>query len=143
RSCDSRSRGANPLAGRFWKDTCIFAIEDDTQAGWDHVSGYRTTAYVVSPWTKRRKVVSTQYNQTGILRTIELILGLPPMNIMDATATPMSDCFADQADFTPFVAMPNHVPLNEMNPDPKKVSDGRLRRDALASARLPLDRVDQ
>ena len=65
------------------------------------------------------------------------------MNVLDATATPMSDCFSDQADFTPFVAMPNHVPLNEMNPDPKKVSDGRLRRDALASARLPLDRVDQ
>ena len=128
---------------RFWKETCIFAVEDDPQDGWDHVSGYRTTAYVISPYTRRRQVVSTQHNQTSILRTIELMLGLPPMNVLDATATPMSDCFSDQADFTPFVAMPNHVPLDEMNPDPKKVSDGRLRRDALASARLPLDRVDQ
>ena len=60
---------------RFWKETCIFAIEDDPQAGWDHVSGYRTTAYCVSPYTKRGKVVSTQYNQTSLLRTMELILG--------------------------------------------------------------------
>jgi DNA-binding beta-propeller fold protein YncE len=128
---------------RFWKETCVFAIEDDPQAGWDHVSGYRTTAYVISPYTKRGAVVSTQYNQTSLLRTIELILGLPPMNIMDATATPMFDCFTSQPDFTPFVAVPNRVPLDQMNPDPKKVSDPLLRRHALASARLPLERVDQ
>src|SRR5256885_15449232 len=64
---------------RFWKDTCILAIEDDPQSGWDHVSGYRTTAYVASPYTKRSEVVHTQYNTTSVLRTIELILGLPPM----------------------------------------------------------------
>ena len=128
---------------RFWKETCIIAIEDDPQAGWDHVSGYRTTAYVISPYTRRHQVVGTQYNQTSILRTIELMLGLPPMNLMDATATPMSDCFTDQADYAPFAAVPNHVPLDEMNPEPRKISDPRLRRDALASARLPLERADQ
>ena len=127
----------------YWKETCIFAIEDDPQAGWDHVSGYRTTAYVVSPYTKRGKVISTQYNQTGILRTIELMLGLPPMNLMDATATPMSDCFTDKPDYAPFAAVPNNVPLDEINPEPKKISDSLLRRDALASARLRLDQVDQ
>ena len=57
---------------KFWKDTCIFSIEDDPQAGWDHVSGYRTTALVISPYTKRGAVVSTQYNQTSLLRTMEL-----------------------------------------------------------------------
>lgn len=128
---------------KFWKETCIFAIEDDPQAGWDHVSGYRTTAYVVSPYTRRGTVISTQYNQTSLLRTIELILGLPPMNIMDASATPMTDCFTDKPDLTPFVAVPNRVPLDQMNPDPKKVSDPFMRRLAHASARLPLDRVDQ
>jgi YVTN family beta-propeller protein len=128
---------------RFWRDTCVLAIEDDPQAGWDHVSGYRTTAYVISPYTKRGAVVSTQYNQTSLLRTIELILGLPPMNLMDATATPMSDCFTEQPDFTPFSAVPNNVPLDQMNPDPKKVADPLLRRLARASARLPLDRPDQ
>ena len=50
---------------KFWPETCIFAIEDDPQAGWDHVSGYRTTFYVVSPYTKRRQTISTQYNHTG------------------------------------------------------------------------------
>lgn len=128
---------------KFWKDTCIFAIEDDPQSGWDHVSGYRTTAYVISPYTKRHAVVSTQYNQTSLLRTMELMLGLPPMNQMDATATPMFDCFTETPDFTPFVALANQVPIDEMNPNPKQVNDSQLRKDALVSAKLPLDKVDQ
>ena len=92
-------RGREPL--RFWTNTCIFAIEDDPQDGWDHVSGYRTTAYVASPYTRRGAVVHTQYNQTSLLRTMELMLGLPPMNQMDATATPMFDCFTDHAGLHP------------------------------------------
>ena len=128
---------------RFWSQTCILAIEDDPQAGWDHVSGYRTTAYVVSPYTKRRQVISTQYNQTSLLRTMELILGLPPMNQMDATATPMSDCFADTPELTPFVAATNNIPLDQMNREPKKISDSLLRKQAYASARLPLQKPDQ
>jgi hypothetical protein len=128
---------------RFWKETCIFAIEDDPQDGWDHVSGYRTTAYVASPYTKRGSVVSTQYNQPGILRTIELILGLPPMNQMDAAATPMFDCFTDVPDFTPYTAIPNNVPLDELNPEPRAIRDPTQRRYAEASARLPLDEIDK
>jgi DNA-binding beta-propeller fold protein YncE len=128
---------------RFWKETCIFAIEDDPQAGWDHVSGYRTTGYVVSPYTKRGKVINMQYNQTSILRTMELILGLPPMNQLDASATPMSDCFTDKPDFTPFTSVTNNVPLDEMNPEPKKISDSLLRKNAYASARLPLREPDK
>jgi hypothetical protein len=127
----------------FWTNTCIFAVEDDPQDGWDHVSGYRTTAYVISPYTKRRTVVSTQYNQTSLVRTIELILGLPPMNQMDATATPMFDCFAATPDFTPYDAVTNNVPLNEMNLNPKDISDAQLRQDALVSAKLPLQQEDQ
>ncbi len=127
----------------FWPKTCIFAIEDDPQAGWDHVSGYRTTAYVVSPYTKRGAVVSTQYNTTSILRTIELMLGLPPMNQIDATATPMSDCFTETPDFAPFIAVPTNIPLDEMNPNPKAISNALLRRNALTSAKLPLDQIDR
>jgi DNA-binding beta-propeller fold protein YncE len=127
----------------FWSNTCIFAIEDDPQDGWDHVSGYRTTAYVISPYTKRHAVVHTQYNHTSILRTMELILGLPPMNQLDATATPMFDCFMSRPDFTAFDAVMNNVPLDEINPEPKQISDGRLRKDALVSAKLPLDKEDQ
>ncbi len=102
---------------RFWPETCIFVIEDDPQNGWDHVSGFRTTAYVASPYTRRGVAVSTQYNQTSLLRTIELILGLPPMNQLDATATPMTDCFTNTPDLTPFSAVPNNIPLDQMNPE--------------------------
>jgi hypothetical protein len=128
---------------RYWKDTCIFAVEDDPQNGWDHVSGYRTTAYVVSAYTRLGAVIHTQYNQTSLLRTMELMLGLPPMNQMDATATPMFDCFTNQPDFTPFTAMANRVPIDQMNPEPKKISDALLRQDARVSARLPLKKEDQ
>jgi YVTN family beta-propeller protein len=128
---------------KFWTNTCIFAIEDDPQNGWDHVSGYRTTAYVASAYTKRGAVVNTQYNQTSLLRTMELMLGLPPMNQMDATATPMFDCFTNVPDFTAFNAVTNQVPLDEMNPEPKKISDSTLRHDAYVSAKLPLKKEDQ
>jgi DNA-binding beta-propeller fold protein YncE len=127
----------------FWTNTCIFAIEDDPQDGWDHVSGYRTTAYVASAYTKRHAVVHTQYNQTSLLRTMELILGIPPMSQFDATATPMFDCFTSAPDFSPFMAIANRVPLDEMNPSPKQIKDAQLRRDAVVSARLPLDAEDQ
>ena len=127
---------------RFWKETVIFAIEDDPQAGWDHVSGYRTTAYCVSPYTRRGGVIRTQYNTTSLLRTIEQILGLPPMNQFDATATPMFDCFTDVPDFSPFTAVMSNIPLDQMNPDPKKISDPLLRRNAYVSARLNFRKVD-
>src|SRR5690349_12820405 len=118
----------------FWKEMAIFGIEDDPQAGWDHVSGYRTTAYVISPFAKRKTVVSTQYNTTSILRTMEQILGLPVMNQFDASATPMSDCFTETPDFTPYTLVPANVALDQMNPDPVKITDAALRRDAIASA---------
>jgi YVTN family beta-propeller protein len=128
---------------RFWPETCIIAIEDDPQAGWDHVSGYRTTCYVVSPYTRRGQTVSTRYNQTSLIRTIELILGLPPMNQLDATAIPMNDCFTSEPDFTPFASVSNRVPLDQLNPDPKQVAHPVLRHDAIVASRLPLDEVDR
>jgi len=128
---------------KFWKETCILGIEDDPQAGWDHVSGYRTTCYVASPYTRRKAVVSTQYNQTSLLRTIELILGLPPMNQMDATATPMSDCFTDTPDITPYDALPNNIALDQTNPEARTVSHPLLRKHAFQSARLRIDLPDK
>ena len=128
---------------RFWPRTCIFVIEDDPQNGWDHMSGYRTVAFVASPYTKRGAVVSTQYNHTSVLRTMELILGLPPMNQMDATATPMFDCFTTTINLTPYTALTNNIPLDQMNAEPKKISDPLLRKQAYASARLPLAQADQ
>ncbi len=128
---------------RFWKEMAIFAIEDDPQAGWDHVSGYRTTAYCLSPYTKRGQTISTQYNTTSLIRTMEQILGLPPMNQFDASATPMFDCFTETADATPFDAVPNIVPLDQMNPDPQAILDPILRQDAIVSATLNFLEVDK
>ncbi|HRZ55548.1 MAG TPA: alkaline phosphatase family protein, partial [Candidatus Paceibacterota bacterium] len=127
----------------FWREMAIFGIEDDPQAGYDHVSGYRTTAYVASPYAKRGVVVSTQYNTTSLLRTMEQILGMAPMNQFDASATPMFDCFTDTPDEAPFKSVPNIVPLDEMNPDPKAIADPQLRRDALASSRMNFRQVDR
>ena len=128
---------------KFWKETAIFAIEDDPQAGWDHVSGYRTTAYCISPYTKRGEVISTQYNTTSIIRTIEQILGLPPMNQFDASATPMSDCFTEKADFTPFKALPANVPLDQLNTPVEIIKDALLRSNAVKSAMLNFREVDK
>ncbi len=128
---------------RFWPEVSLFAIEDDPQAGWDHVNGYRTTCYLAGPYVKRGQTVSTNYNQTSLMRTMELILGLPPMNQLDATASPMFDCFTESADLTPFDSVPNRVPLDQINPAPDKIADRILREDAMVSASLPLDKEDQ
>jgi len=127
---------------RFWKDTVVFGIEDDPQDGWDHVSGYRTTAYVISPYTKRGRTVRTPYNTVSILRTIEQILGLPPMNQFDAAALPMFDCFTETPDFTPFKAVPNLVPLDMMNPPKEAIDDPLLRELAVLSDQLDFKRID-
>ena len=103
---------------RFWKETAIFVVEDDAQNGSDHVDSHRTVALVVSPYTRRGGAVdSTMYSTTSMLRTIELILGLPPLSQHDAAATPMSNAFADAPDLTPFTHRPAQVPLYEMNAD--------------------------
>ncbi|MCB8994675.1 MAG: beta-propeller fold lactonase family protein [Bacteroidales bacterium] len=100
---------------RFWKNTVIFIVEDDSQAGWDHVSVYRTVALVVSPYSKLQTTVSLPYNQPSMVRSIEQILGLPPMNIQDAIATPMFACFNESPDFSAYQSLENEVPIDEMN----------------------------
>ena len=101
---------------KFWKETAIFVVQDDPQSGLDHVDGKRTVALCISPYTKRGEVISTQYNQNSILRTIELILGLSPMSQFDLVATPMVDCFTGKPNFTSYTALPNQIPLDQMNP---------------------------
>ena len=105
------------IAGsRFWDSTVVFVTEDDSQSGWDHVSSYRTTGLIISPYSVLNKTVHTNYNQTCIVRTIEQILGIPPMNIIDATALPMFDCFTTTKNAAyHFNYLPNNIPLNEMN----------------------------
>jgi YVTN family beta-propeller protein len=101
---------------RFWDSSVIFVVEDDSQNGWDHVSSYRTVSLVISPYSRLKTVNHTFYTQPSMIRTIEQILGLPPMNIQDAIAPPMTDCFGIEPDKTPFHALPNKIPIDEMNP---------------------------
>jgi len=97
----------------FATNTVIFVIEDDPQSGYDHVDGHRSICLVISPYTRRHQVVSSFYNQAGMLHTFERILGLRPMNQQDAMAPLMFDCFTNDPDFTPYVGLPNNVPLTE------------------------------
>jgi YVTN family beta-propeller protein len=101
---------------KYWAKTAIFVLEDDAQNGSDHVDAHRSIAFVVSPYTKRKFVDSTMYTTSSMLRTMELILGLPPMSQYDAAATPMYNCFTDKADLTPFKYLAARVDLSEKNP---------------------------
>jgi hypothetical protein len=100
---------------KFWAQTAIFVVEDDAQNGPDHVDAHRTTAFVISPYTKHGAVDSTMYSTSGMLRTIELILGFRPMSQFDAAATPMFNVFQADADLRPYEALPANVGLEERN----------------------------
>lgn len=99
----------------FWKESAIFILEDDAQNGPDHVDAHRSPAFVISPFTKRAAVDSTLYTTSGMLRTMELILGLPPMSQYDAAATPMYNAFQTTPVLTPFKARPARIDVTEKN----------------------------
>jgi YVTN family beta-propeller protein len=129
------------LKSRFADSTVIFVTEDDSQSGWDHVSAYRTTGFIISHYSRLKKTVHTNYNQTCMVRTIEQILGIPPMNVIDATALPMFDCFSASPDTLPYKALQNCIPLNEMN----KVTTsqtGKALKYARLSASPQFDHID-
>ncbi|MBI3209772.1 MAG: SMP-30/gluconolactonase/LRE family protein [Candidatus Solibacter usitatus] len=100
---------------RYWPETAIFIIEDDAQNGPDHVDARRTTGLVISPYTKRKALDSTLYTTSSMLRTMELLLGLPPMTQYDAAAMPMYASFTAKADTTPFTHVPPQVDVNAKN----------------------------
>lgn len=100
---------------RFWKEAAIFVLEDDAQNGPDHVDAHRSVALVISPYTKRHFVDHKMYSTSSMLRTMELILGLPPMTQYDAAATPMCNSFTSKPDFTPYQLREAMVDLEEKN----------------------------
>jgi len=126
---------------RFWKNTVIFVTEDDSQAGWDHVSAYRTTGFVISPYSRLQSKVSKNYNQTCIVRSIEQILGLPPMNIIDATALPMFDCFTNKPSNYTYQVIKNKIPLNKLSPKLSSLKGASLHY-AQQSLRPEYDHID-
>ena len=101
---------------RYWKDSAIFVTEDDSQDGVDHVDGHRTVGMAISPYVKRGRVNSDFFSIVNMYRTIQQILGLSPVNQFDDAAQPMFSVFTSKPDFTPYKALPNQIPLDEMNP---------------------------
>ncbi|WP_338870184.1 bifunctional YncE family protein/alkaline phosphatase family protein [Spirosoma sp. SC4-14] len=99
----------------IWKESAVFVLEDDAQNGADHVDAHRSPALVISPYTKRKHVEHTMYSTSGMLRTMELILGLPPMSQYDAAATPMFACFTSTPTLTPYIHKPANVDLEAKN----------------------------
>ncbi len=100
----------------IWEKSAIFVIEDDAQNGPDHVDAHRTVALVISPFTARGSVDSTFYTSTGMVRSIGLALGLPPLSQHDAAATPMFRCFTGKKNLTPYHSVRPDVDLDATNP---------------------------
>ncbi len=104
----------------YWKDTAIFVVEDDAQNGPDHVDAHRSPALLISAYNKKGALLHDFHNTVSLIRTIEILLGIKPMNLLDATAAPI-DIFQNQADLTPFQAVLPEVALDNLFP-PKKPS---------------------
>jgi YVTN family beta-propeller protein len=100
---------------KYWPEMAIFVIEDDAQNGPDHVDAHRTVGLVISPYTKRKFLDSSQYSTVSMIRTMELILGLAPLSQFDAAARPMFASFTDKADLSPYVPEPARIDVNQVN----------------------------
>ena len=99
----------------IWSQTAIFVLEDDAQNGPDHIDAHRSPAFIISPYTKRNSVNHTMYSTSGFLRTMELILGLPPMSQYDAAAVPLFACFTAKPTLTPYLVKAAQVDLEARN----------------------------
>jgi YVTN family beta-propeller protein len=96
---------------KYWPQSAIFVVEDDSQAGSDHVDGHRAPIQVISPWAQHGVVDNTYYSQINMVRTVEQILGIHPMNDKDSAATPMYTAFTTKPNYTPFNVVPNQTSL--------------------------------
>jgi DNA-binding beta-propeller fold protein YncE len=129
---------------RFWNQMAILVVEDDAQNGVDHVDGHRTVALAISPYTRRGSVDSTFYNHPSLLKTIELMLGLPALSIFDLAATDLGRSFigpGEKPDLAPFVAIAPAQSVYDVNPRASSLR-GAHRSAALASARMRFDIPD-
>lgn len=125
----------------FWPKMAIFVVEDDAQNGVDHVDGHRMPGHVISPYTRRGSVDSTFYAHQSVLKTIELILGLPTLSLFDLIATDMRASFTDAPDLTRYTAVTPNQSLFELNPAAAALR-GAARKGALASAAMRWDVPD-
>ena len=99
----------------IWKESLVLIVEDDAQNGPDHIDAHRSTAYIAGGYVKKGFVDHTAYTTTSLLRTMELILGLPPMTQYDAASNSLWRCFNNTPDHPPFSVRPSQVNLNDKN----------------------------
>jgi len=121
----------------IWKESVVFIIEDDAQNGPDHVDAHRSPVYIAGGFVKKGFVDHTMYSTTSVLRTIELILGLPPMSQYDAAATPMWRCFTPNSIHAPFITRPNQTDITSKNLADNKWSRQSASFDFTAEDRVP------
>jgi hypothetical protein len=122
---------------RIWNESAIFIVEDDAQNGPDHVDAHRSLALAISPFSRRRAVDSTMYTTSGVLRTMELILGIPPMSQYDAAATPMYNAFQATPVLTPFAHLEPRISIDEKNAPTAWGAAASLRMDLEAADAAP------
>jgi hypothetical protein len=103
----------------YWKDTCIVVVEDDAQDGPDHVDAHRSVALLISAYNRPGALIHEFHNTVSLIRTIELLLGIQPMNRLDATATPI-DIFRAQPDLRPYKALMPNVALDNLVTPPAR-----------------------
>ena len=128
---------------RFWKQMAIFVIEDDAQNGPDHVDAHRTVGLVISPYVRRATVDSTLYTTASMIRTMELILGLPPLTQYDAGATPMFRCFGKRADAREYALLQPKVDVNKLNTPATPGAAASARMDFSEYDRAPEDELNR
>ena len=102
----------------FWEQTVIFVLEDDSQSGVDHIDSHRSIGTVIGPYVRRHYVSHTRFDMASMHRTMELILGLPPMSQFDQMAIPMRELFTDTPDTTPYTALPENFSYALTLPNP-------------------------
>ncbi|MBS0332120.1 MAG: hypothetical protein JSS35_05090, partial [Proteobacteria bacterium] len=128
---------------RYWPETAVFIMEDDAQDGPDHVDARRTACLVISPYVKRGFVDSTLYTTSSMVRSIELLLGMPPLSQYDAAATPFYAAFGTTPDLTPFKGLPAQYDVMEMN-TPKSYGARESARMNFADAdEAPMHRLNE
>ena len=117
-----------------WRDTVVFVTMDDPQGTGDHVDSHRMPAFAMGPYVRRSYVDHTHYDIPSILRTVELLYGLRPLNMYDAEATPMTAAFAQEPDVSTFAALPSNIPMTK---NPGKAASLWMDLDGPDSAQIP------
>lgn len=131
----------------WWREMAIFITEDDAQGWVDHIDSHRTVLLVVSPYARKNYVSHVNSSFPGLLKTIFRLLGIPPLNLFDAAASDLSDCFADQPDFTPYTVLPVDERLfdparakDPLDPEPSpRMDDPRVLEEQHRAVRAVLD----